>query len=151
MSDSPVPAPRSNHAPTAAPAQRHEDGNAHLFRHAHVQRPYDRRMPYNNLVPPQAHPMFIPQLPLLFPPGPSVLLPPSAHLHTNGVPGSAAPFVNHGFSQYSVRMMPMFGQPNYQPYQHMVAPSFPPDSWIPMPNLGLPSVQNGMHNSFRGR
>ena len=94
--------------------------------------------------------MFFAQPPPLFPPGHNVLLPPGAHLQTTVLPGSAVPFAHQRFNQYPMPMMPMFGQPSYQPYQHMVPPSFPPDSWIPVPNLGLRFTRNGLRNPFRG-
>jgi len=151
MDDSPVPALRPNRAPTTAPVRRLGDDNARVFRRAHVQRSYDQQMPYNNLIRPQAHPVFFAQPPPLFPPGHGVLLRPEAHTRTQGLPTSAALFAHHGFNHYPVPMMPMFGQPSYHPYQYTAPPAFPPDSWLPMPNFGLPFAQNRVRNPFGGR
>jgi len=151
MNDSPVPAPRPKRAPTTAPVRRLGDDNARVFRYAHVQRSFDHPMPYSNLVRPRAHPVFFTQPPPLFPPGHSVLLRPGAHTRIQNLPSSAAPFAHHGFNQYPVPMMPMFSQPGHHPYQYMAPPSFPLDSWLPMPNFGLPFAQNRMRNPFGGR
>jgi hypothetical protein len=149
MSESPVPAPRSKHAPKAAPTRGHRDNQARSFRHPQIQGPYGHGMPYNNFVHPQPHPMFFARPPPLIPVGHGMLLPPVAYAHTKGPPGPAASSAHHGFSHYPIPVMPMFTQPNYQPYQRMVPPSFPPNSWIPMLNFGLPSGQNSMHNPSR--
>jgi hypothetical protein len=149
MSESPIPASRSKHTTKAAPTRRHRDDHARSLGHAHDQRSYGHQMPYNNFVRPQSHPMFFARPPLHFPAGHGMFLPPVAYPHIKGQSGPAVGFAHHGLSHYPVSVMPIFAQPNYQPYQRMIPPVFPPDSWIPMPNLGMPPFQNGMHNPFR--
>lgn len=143
-SPSPISVSRSNRT-----LRHHGDDHARQLRHAQVQRPYDYQMPYNGFVHPQAHPMFFAQPPLLFPPGHGMFLPSGAHPYMKGQSDPAAPFAHHGFNHYPLPAMPMFAQPNYQPYQRMIPPSFPPDSWLPMPNFGPHPVQNGMRNPYR--
>jgi hypothetical protein len=148
MSPSPVPASRINRARTVVPPRRRGDDHARLARHAQVQRPYDHQMPYNNFVPPQAHPLFLAQPSAMFPPGHGMFLPHGAHPYMKGRSGPAVAFAPHGFNHYPMPMIPMLAQPNYQPYQRMMPPSFPPDSWLPMPNSGLPPVHKGTRNPY---
>jgi hypothetical protein len=148
-SESLVPASRSKHFPRAAPTRRHGDDYARSSGHAHSQTSYGYQMPYNNFVRPQPHPMFFAQPPPQFPAGHGMFMPPVALPQIKGQTRPAVAFAHHGFSHYPVPVMPIFAQPNYQPYQPMFTPSFPPDSWIPMPNFGMPPVQNGMRSPFR--
>lgn len=91
--------------------------------------------------------MFFAHPPALPPGNHGVFLPPEFHPHNKSQPGPAI-LAQPGFSHYPRPAMPIFAQPPYHPYQRMMPPSLPPDSWIPMPNFGLPPVQNSMRNPF---
>ncbi|CAD0096181.1 unnamed protein product [Aureobasidium mustum] len=91
------------------------------------------------MVHPQPQPLFFAHPPALLPARHGGLLP--------NQPGPVT-HAQHGFNHYPIPTMPMFAQPTYQPFQRMMPPSFPPDSWIPMPNFGLPPAQKSMRNPF---
>jgi hypothetical protein len=148
-SESPVPASRSKHIPRAAPARWHGHDYARSSVHAHSQTSYGYQMPSNNFVRPQPHPLFFARPPPQFPARHGMFMPPVALPHIKGQTIPAVALAHQGFSHYPVQIMPMFAQPNYQPYQRMFPPSFPPDSWMPMPNFGMPPGQNGMRNPSR--
>jgi hypothetical protein len=149
MNESPAPASRSKHISKAAPTRHYEDDNARSFGHAYGQRSHGHQMPYNNFVRPQPHPIFFARPPPQFSAGYGMFMPPVALPHIKGQAGPAVGFAPHAFSHYPIPAIPMFAHPSYQPYQRMIPPSFPPDSWIPMPDFGMPPVENGMHNPFR--
>jgi hypothetical protein len=145
-SESSVSASRSKHISRAAPTRRHGEDYARSSGQAHSQISYGHQMPFNTFVRPQLHPMFFARPPPQFPAGhgmfkPSVALP---HIRSQIRPAVAS--AHHGFSHYPVPVIPMFAQPNYQPYRPIFPTYFPPDSWIPMPNF---PVQNGMRSPFR--
>lgn len=146
VTESPLLGGRSIPNPAAAPIHRYNAAPAHP-RPVYVQAPNEFQIPYNNIVRPQMQPVFFAHPPGLLPTGHGVFLPTRVHPHNVSQPGPAA-LAQHGFSHYPLPTTPVLAQPTYQPYQRMMPLSFPPDSWILMPNSGLPPVQNSMRNPF---
>ncbi|KAG9658469.1 hypothetical protein KCU95_g11683, partial [Aureobasidium melanogenum] len=146
VAESPLLVARSSPTPAAAPNRGHRAAPIHS-RPVYVQASNGYQIPYNNLVRPQLQPVFFAHPPALFPGSHGVLLPAGVHPQNRSQPGPAV-LAQHGFSHYPLPAMPMLAQPPYQPYRQMMPQSFPPDSWIPMPNFGLPPVQEHMRNPF---
>ncbi|KAG9567129.1 hypothetical protein KCU71_g4021, partial [Aureobasidium melanogenum] len=144
--ESPLLVARSNPAPAAAPTRGYRAAPTHP-KPVYVQASNGYHIPYNNLVRPQLQPVFFAHPPALSPGSHSVVLPAGVHPHNKSQPGPTV-LAQHGFSHYPFPTMPMLAQPPYQPYQRMMPQSFPPASWIPMPNFGLPPVQESMRNPF---
>ncbi|KAI4716986.1 hypothetical protein E4T48_06838 [Aureobasidium sp. EXF-10727] len=130
-----------------APTRLDKDRHAHPSRRAHDQASNGFQMPYSNHARPQLHPAFFGQPPPVFPTGHGMFLPAGPRPHANNQLRPAV-FAQPGLSHYTTPMMPIVVNSNYQPYQWTMRPSYPSDSWIPMPNFGLPSVQNSMSNPF---
>ncbi|KAG9825355.1 hypothetical protein KCU98_g16374, partial [Aureobasidium melanogenum] len=146
VAESPLLLARSNPTPAAAPTRGYRAAPTHP-RPVYVQASDGYQIPYNNLVRPQLQPVFFAHPPALFPGSHGVLLTAGIHSHNKSQPGPAV-LAQHGFSHYPLPAMSMLAQTPYQPYQRMMPQSFPPDSWIPMPNFGLPPVQDRMRNPF---
>ncbi|KAI5199688.1 hypothetical protein E4T38_06915 [Aureobasidium subglaciale] len=145
-----------------APPPRQRDQYTGAARRFRIRSPYGHQAHRNELAPPQPHPMFFNQPPygqvlygqpppLTLPVRHGMFLPNAPHFNGKARPGPAA-FASQGFGRHPMPTMPMFAQPQYSNYQHMMPPSFPPDSWVPMPNFGLPPglrpVQHVRHNIF---
>ncbi|KAI5196901.1 hypothetical protein E4T39_07565 [Aureobasidium subglaciale] len=85
--------------------------------------------------------------PLAFPVQPEIFLPNAPQCNGMGQPAPAA-FASQVFGRHPMPTMPMFAPPQYPNYQQMMPSSFPPHSWIPVPNFGLSSMQHDRRNPF---
>ncbi|KAI5267775.1 hypothetical protein E4T47_07937 [Aureobasidium subglaciale] len=153
--------PKSMCTPIAPPPRR-RDQDTGAARRFEKRSPYGPQAHRDELAAPQPHSMLFNQPrygqvlygqppPLTLPVRHGLFLPNAPHFNGMARPGSAA-FASQGFGRHPMPKMPMFAQPQYPNYQHMMPSSFPPDSWIPMPNFGLPPglppVKHGRRNIF---